>query len=253
MTDLDAPIVEPVKTEPLVQNEPTIIRSKPGVPLEVWQRICDYLYPSQLIRLSKVSSLTQHAVCNLPVWSKVFALTHGEKSRLHLLPKLPDSQSYMYYMCAISPKVCEQCFKNCDFETDRPSAFPLPTIAPSQTRCTKDITYHGEPVDKTFTVHLCLECRREFFDIKPEPIPKDIVKKMDSYSNIIARYPDILEVPSIRDGVYSNSMNYSEVIFLTAARVLHGGDVGIIASRQTTEIQQAVTSRRLQQYVSSGN
>jgi len=188
------------ETRPLTQNESVFQSLQERIPMEVWQRVCDYLYPSQLLRFSKVSSRTHQAVCTLPVWSKLFALTHGEKSRLHLLQRIPDSQSYMYFMAAISPKVCEQCFKHCNFQTDRPSTFPLLTVAPTQTRSTKDITYHGEPVDDGFKVRLCVECRRAFFEIKPEPIPKDIIKKTEPLSTLKARYPHILEVPSIRDG-----------------------------------------------------
>lgn len=223
-----------------------------SIPLEVWQRICDYLYPSQLVRLSKVSSLTHHVVCGLSVWSKIFSLTHGPNSRLHLLPRIPESQSYMLYMVAISPKVCEQCFKMCSIETDRSSTFPLPTVAPSQTRSTKDITYHGEPIDKNFKVCLCVKCRRAYYEVKPEPIPLDMFERRTTYGTIAEKYPHISEALPVPSRASTQLVNLicNELTYFKAARVLHGGDAGIDAARMTATLQHNMTNLRLEEYES---
>ncbi|KAF9560302.1 hypothetical protein EC968_006254, partial [Mortierella alpina] len=77
------------------------------VPLEVWQRIFRGLYPSQLCRLSMVNRNFNRIVSSLLFWSRIFPLIFGDTKRLRTLVNIPESKSYMLYICANSLDICE--------------------------------------------------------------------------------------------------------------------------------------------------
>ncbi|KAF9123817.1 hypothetical protein BG015_005237 [Linnemannia schmuckeri] len=80
------------------------------IPVEVWEQIFSYLYPSQLSRISMVNKNLNSIVSLLEVWSRMFAVAHGPKAHLRPLLGISKSKSYMMFMCSSSLHVCERCF-----------------------------------------------------------------------------------------------------------------------------------------------
>lgn len=130
---------------------------------------------------------------------------------------------------------------------DRLSKLPLPAIAPSQTRSTKEITYFGEPIDKSFTIRLCLDCRKTIFELKPETILREHRERTASCRDLLKIFPYVQEVPEIAALAEYDKCYY--VYFLKSARALHGGDVGIEAARHSTEAVENMTNDRLEKYM----
>ncbi|KAG0342691.1 hypothetical protein BG000_002475 [Podila horticola] len=69
------------------------------VPPEIWERIFSRLYPSQLSRMSMVNKNFNKIVSSLSVWSRMFSLIFGPEMKLRTLRNMPESKSYMLYMC----------------------------------------------------------------------------------------------------------------------------------------------------------
>ncbi|KAG0041961.1 hypothetical protein BGZ83_001069 [Gryganskiella cystojenkinii] len=138
------------------------------------------------------------------------------------------------------------------FDLDRLSKMPLPVTAPSQTRCTKKITYLGEAIDETFTVRLCLECRKAYYELKPEPLTRDQPLNQASLKlkAIQDKYPFLSEVDAYRTATASltETTCCNEAYFITLARKLHGGDVGIAACKSSTRALEASYDKRMEQY-----
>ncbi|KAG0338837.1 hypothetical protein BG005_003614, partial [Podila minutissima] len=68
------------------------------VPVEIWEQILNYLYPSQLSRISMVNKNFNSIVSLLKVWSRMFTIAHGPKAHLRPLLGIPKSKSYMTFM-----------------------------------------------------------------------------------------------------------------------------------------------------------
>ena len=142
------------------------------VPFEVWQQICLYLYPSQLSRISMVSSTLHDVVDSLPYWSLLFRQVFGPKTALWHLPLVPDSKSFMLYMCAFSSMVCERCnvFFDNHIEAEKAASLPLPARVESYRRNRKGIQLVGCPVDPNWTIQMCLRCRKSHYIVFKESI-----------------------------------------------------------------------------------
>ncbi|KAI1321585.1 hypothetical protein EDD11_003065 [Mortierella claussenii] len=103
------------------------------VPVEVWERIFNRLYPSQLSRLSMVNKTFNKIVSSLSVWSRMFTLAFGPKKRLRTLRNIDESKSYMLYMCAS----------------------PVPTLS------TVEFKYLGEEINMNWYLRMCASCREK--------------------------------------------------------------------------------------------
>ncbi|KAG0328744.1 hypothetical protein BGZ99_004604 [Dissophora globulifera] len=216
------------------------------VPASVWNRICSHLHPSQLARLSLVNKAAYNLVINLDIWSMMYKRMHGTPQilapPLQLLPRIPDSHSYQLFMCAISRQVCEGCFRRCDGQRQRGrlAAMPLPVQQhfPSgwdrnETKLTtgKEEEERGEG----WNVNLCRNCRVEYYQAHPEPIPHTIASSYLTRRAIKAKYHlGDKEISSItkRQGGGRKSKKviaYHEPEALARAREAYGGDVGLQA------------------------
>ncbi|KAF9988604.1 hypothetical protein BGZ75_009102 [Mortierella antarctica] len=127
------------------------------IPLEVWQRIFSGLYPSQLCRLSMVNRNFNRIVSSLLIWSRIFPLIFGDTKRLRTLGNIPESKSYMLYICANSLYICEACLGL----TENHLYFnkPQPTLAPMPTMTKGEIQFLGEELNLTWMIWMCSACR----------------------------------------------------------------------------------------------
>ncbi|KAF9081192.1 hypothetical protein BGX29_004692, partial [Mortierella sp. GBA35] len=150
-----------MSTEP--QSQPrTHDQIDKRVPPEIWERIFDRLYPSQLTRMSMVNNNFNKIVSSLSVWSRMFSVAFGPTMRLRTLRNMPESKSYMLYMCASSLYICEECLSRTPFETiynqgERPSR----VLAPMPTLSKGNLKYLGEEVNMNWTIWMCPSCRRK--------------------------------------------------------------------------------------------
>ncbi|KAG0296900.1 hypothetical protein BGZ98_000780 [Dissophora globulifera] len=130
------------------------------VPSEVWEQIFNRLYPSQLSRISIVNKTFNAIVSSLSLWSRMFTIAYGPKMRLRTLLNMPESKSFMLYMCVNSRYVCERCFTvtpfNDDYGRPRPSRAPLPTLS------TREFQYLGEELNLGWRVNACHSCRESW-------------------------------------------------------------------------------------------
>ncbi|KAF9946639.1 hypothetical protein BGZ72_000151, partial [Mortierella alpina] len=98
-------------------------------------------------------------VSSLLVWTQMFPLIFGDNTRLRTLVNIPDSKSYMLYICANSLYICEECLGL----TDNSSLYyrPQPALAPMPTMTKGDLIYLGEEVNKTWKIWMCSPCRQK--------------------------------------------------------------------------------------------
>lgn len=100
-------------------------------------------------------------VSSLSVWSRMFSQIFGPEVKLRTLRNMPESKSYMLYMCASSRNICERCLgltsvKASSYERLR----PLPVLAPMPTMTKGKFKYLGEEVDLNWKIWMCFSCRR---------------------------------------------------------------------------------------------
>ncbi|OAQ25155.1 hypothetical protein K457DRAFT_129255 [Linnemannia elongata AG-77] len=108
------------------------------VPAEIWERIFSYLYPSQLCRFSMVNKTFETIVSSLPIWRYLFTENTFRK-RLRFLRGIPESKSYMLYICANSLHICEECGYQHRFGSKNLADLPLPVLVRlSESHCSSD-------------------------------------------------------------------------------------------------------------------
>ncbi|KAF9322464.1 hypothetical protein BGZ91_004312 [Linnemannia elongata] len=135
------------------------------VPPEIWERIFNRLYPSQLTRMSMVNKNFNKIVSSLSVWSHMYSVAFGPKMPLRTLRDRPESKSYMLFMCASSLYVCEECLSRtpCKNLYDnwgrRVDLGPIPALAPMPTSSKGDLKYLGEELNLNWTIRMCPSCR----------------------------------------------------------------------------------------------
>ncbi|KAG0056052.1 hypothetical protein BGZ83_006489 [Gryganskiella cystojenkinii] len=238
-----------ISSTPQISGQNSETRSTVELPAEVWDLICDYLYPSQLIRLSKVNSDTRKVVCSRRLWNILFRRFYGDESTVAVLPGFSKAHSTMLLICAISPKICEQCLKHCGTERENLAEMPLPAFAPSQTRSTEKARCLGEPIDFTFEVHLCLDCRKALFQAVPMTVPLEIQKKAMTIEQARKMYPKagIPERPT--PDMKKLDGHFRQGMFLKMARKTLGGDVGVKAAHFTSLENDEYTESRYREYM----
>ncbi|KAG0065862.1 hypothetical protein BGZ89_007844 [Linnemannia elongata] len=166
------------------------------VPAEIWERIFSYLYPSQLCRLLMVNKTFETIVSSLPIWRYLFT-ENTVRKRLRFLRDIPESKSYMLYICANSLHICEECGYQHRFGSKNLANLPLPVLVRlSESHCSSDeeivfsdeeiefpdeqiessdekiksldeeteseenFEYLGSQVNLTWTVRKCCDCRK---------------------------------------------------------------------------------------------
>ncbi|KAK3811488.1 MAG: hypothetical protein JOS17DRAFT_842844 [Linnemannia elongata] len=186
------------------------------VPVEVWEHILRYLYPSQLSRISMVNKNFCAIVSSLEVWSLMFVIAYGPKAHLRTLVGVPRSKCYMMFMCSSSLHVCERCFGLTGYNMDSKSKFPLPIPVLLPKRSTDTVKYLGERFDPNFTIRMCLSCRQGHISTYEEPLPRRAENsKLDEYQTMRRHF---------------------------------GGDVGITAFKESTEAYDEKTEARIRWY-----
>lgn len=224
------------------------------IPVDVWHHIFQYLYPSQLSRVSQVSKTLYDVVEGMSLWRTIY------QKGLHIRPNIGFGATLpkrlMSFIFACSFCICEQCFRSCDGENalGRLAAMPLPV--PLKLVLNKSDSSYGELFDRALSnlmdkmkkydsdhfdpnelelkVRLCMSCRKTVYEKHPEEhIPsrlsgsyltkkelKDIYHLGDkSVQGILSRIGPISGLPT----------RYSEIEALKRARLLYGGSVGLQA------------------------
>ncbi|KAF9916950.1 hypothetical protein BX616_002353 [Lobosporangium transversale] len=226
------------------------------IPNSLWVKICSYLYPSQLARLSQANKMLYKVVTGLSCWTLWYNnRMHGlPKVTVQKIPELMASHNFMLYMCVLSLQLCEQCFRKCDGRRQPAgmTVMPLPvawqpsSLLPPQ--CTQDRKQHGDKghreqaQEKQWTIRLCLNCRKQHFEKYPEPLPEALmVAKATVYKTKremrAAYHLGRRQFQKIKDRKSSGTAKnrgtppvlYSEAEILRRAREMHGGDVGVQA------------------------
>ncbi|KAG0255327.1 hypothetical protein BG011_005190 [Mortierella polycephala] len=216
------------------------------LPVKAWTRICLFLYPSQVTRLSQVNKGLYEVVAGLDLWGLWFDRSHTSNSPLKptlcLLPGVSASMSYMLYMCAISFVICEGCLRRCDNVTQvkgRPVMMPLPVEIPDTRGYVPKVLDNSDCEDgeekDPWTVRLCLHCRTEHYQTYREPIPDQVNNNFLTKRVLREKYRlgqktiQAITQRSHEYGIQGPVVTYSEVAALKQARVMFGGDVGIDA------------------------
>ncbi|KAH7055022.1 hypothetical protein BKA57DRAFT_240738 [Linnemannia elongata] len=213
------------------------------VPVEVWEQILSYLYPSQLSRISMVNKNFQSVVSLLEIWSRMFAIAHGPKAHLRPLLNIPKSKSYMTFMCSSSLHVCESCFDLTEYNASNLSKLPLPIPILLPRRSTNVATYLGEKFDPDWTIRMCLSCRQDHILNREEPYPRLAYKNRLSPSQLRRKYPCAQEVPDL-----PHAKAIDEIAVIKILRLHFGGDVGVEAYNKSTEEYDEKTKARIRWY-----
>ncbi|KAG0066010.1 hypothetical protein BGZ90_001571 [Linnemannia elongata] len=213
------------------------------VPVEVWEQILGYLYPSQLSRISMVNKNFNSIVSSLEVWSRMFAVAHGPKAHLRPLLNIPKSKSYMTFMCSSSLHVCESCFHLTEYNAGNLSKLPLPIPILLPRRSTNVATYLGEKFDPDWTIRMCLSCRQGHILNREEPFPRLAHKNYLTVHQLRAKYPcakDVLDLP--------RGKVIDEIAAIKCMRLQFGGDVGVEAYNESTDEYDKKTEARIRWY-----
>ncbi|KAF9982137.1 hypothetical protein BGZ75_006484 [Mortierella antarctica] len=213
------------------------------LPTELWKVVCSYLYPSQLARLSRVNRTLNRLVSNMRIWSAYFVQLRGRRSFPFFEHLRNKPNHHMHYIIALSYHICDHC--TILSHPDSPQKFaamPLSVLEWPQPK-QDQADYYPRPGN----VHLCLPCRREHYEVYPEPIPVEVLGRYLPKFPLKNKYfIGEMNIKSIKDRrsyrseepggptmAYEdpNGSYYSERAVLMNARRVYGGDVGIQAYR----------------------
>ncbi|KAG0011581.1 hypothetical protein BGZ80_000581, partial [Entomortierella chlamydospora] len=234
------------------EQERVSIHYKLRLPLELWTKICSYLYPSQLARFALVNKTAYGMIASLKIWSQWFALLHGPTRELSLIPGILPSQSYMLYLCAISFKVCERCLKLIDgtYRKGRLAEMPLPVVL--DTHCYFD--EDDEFCTRTWTVRFCRSCRVAHYRTHPESLSSVHGASYLTKSEIREKYmlsDNQVKRITNRIGGGRNSrkpVQYNERKALEIAREEYGGDIGVQAIKKSLSLPMKYMEHRVYIY-----
>ncbi|KAK3827852.1 MAG: hypothetical protein J3Q66DRAFT_408947 [Benniella sp.] len=259
------PLNHPITPAPKSQGPRAILPGQHGTrvdrrvpseifPPEIWKLVFQYLFPSQLSRVSMVCHEFYEIVTGLPLWSVIYAMAHPNNKNhvvggIKLIQSNYHPRDYMLYVCAESLMVCELCFAvNDDPEVtrDRLASFPLPVHMWRVRAAFKDVTFLPYSVygqRKDWTIRLCLRCRRMVFARCPESITFRIAQGYGSEDELVRKYQ--AEMAAKREVSQPVQPNQHEENILATARLKYGGDVGIAAAGQRTssEVIKSMESR----------
>ncbi|KAF9209821.1 hypothetical protein BGZ49_000542 [Haplosporangium sp. Z 27] len=241
-----------------MEQEQCSIPFKLRIPLELWTKVCEYLYPSQLARLALVNKSAYGMVAGLDVWEKWYKKSHRSLP-LALIPGMPASQSYMLYIHSISFAICEECMKLCDgtYHRERLAVMPLPVVLE---RCCK-YTTRKELYVEDWTVRFCLPCRVAYFR-KNQEIPQDLFIDTSVPGSSYLSKRELKEKYHLGDASIASITNrtgggrssgkpvrYSERDAAAIAKVRYGGDVGLRALGKSLSKPMKYMEHRLYIYL----
>ncbi|KAG0044917.1 hypothetical protein BGZ83_009820 [Gryganskiella cystojenkinii] len=219
-------------------------------PLEIWEKISRYLYPSQLCRLARATRALNESVGSLQVWKKWFLKTQGCSSApFKYLPGVTESRSYMLYLCANSLMICEGCGNQ-----HRLDQTPV-VVSPASIPLTRQAPAYFVPGT---SLHLCLSCRRQrCAEYVRDPFPDDIRGVYLSKREILEKYAGRIGAGSVRSievrrgGGHKSGkpVTYSEQEVWKILRDQYGGDVGIQATIETVRHVESRRVQRLQELI----
>ncbi|KAF9951526.1 hypothetical protein BGZ65_005893 [Modicella reniformis] len=231
-------------------------REKPidkRLPVEVWSRIFQYLYPSQLSRVSLVSKTLYDVVDRLDLWLKVYLQGYLEVPVPNidtniLKPDLP--KRLMLYVFARSFSICEQCFRFCDGET--PGRLPfMPLPVGERLLLTPNVDESHTRVSESKTkIHLCLNCRRAVYEAHPEVAPADVFgfSTKKELKEMYHLGDKSIQGITLRTGGNGEPVKYFQWEALKRARQLHGGDIGIEAVPKSLSKSMKIMNGRIFRY-----
>ncbi|KAH7054857.1 hypothetical protein BKA57DRAFT_501389 [Linnemannia elongata] len=202
------------------------------IPVEVWEHILRYLYPSQLSRFSMVNKNFCVIVSSLDVWSRMFVIAYGPKAHLRTLVGVPRSKSYMMFMCSSSVHVCERCFGRTGYNAGSKFKLPLPIPVLLPKRSTDTVKYLGERVTSLPTKNRSHDTLKN--------------SKLDEYQ-LHQQYPCAQDVSGFRFHV-RRTASIDETMVIQTMRQHFGGDVGITAFKESTEAYDEKTEVRIRWY-----
>jgi hypothetical protein len=211
------------------------------LPIEVWNIIFSYLYPSQLARLALVS----WSFCDLVAGAKVWRRDHYKfkvhkyDSRIYeylVTPPREEPRVFMRYLCASSFLFCEGCL---EYMTGVVPGGPMKEY-PLSVQMTIKSENGNEDEERSWSVRLCLGCRVSYYRSHPEPVPIDLVDKTLTRLQLREMYyfgknRCRLVRRIISEVTGTPVLKYSAVYALKMAREMYGGDVGIRSIHDTYE------------------
>ncbi|KAK3822326.1 MAG: hypothetical protein J3R72DRAFT_459174 [Linnemannia gamsii] len=241
-------------------TEETPFRPPPQLPLELWNAVFCWLYPSQLGTIAVVSRTWCDLVQRHQVWKTIFVAA-GLVVHPQIIPDRNWVPDYFELVQDKADKICEMCLKQ-HHKNESEGTLPVTmstfndnaaiTIATTTTpTMTAPITKLSVP---HFAIQMCRPCRIEYYSKNPEPIPSrletffwgdnnyKVIPVIDSLtatflygvSNYRIRTLPFVDAPSARAAPTTTNRHQTrrilqEVHVLQLARKFRGGDVGIEA------------------------
>ncbi|KAF9345129.1 hypothetical protein BGX34_005006 [Mortierella sp. NVP85] len=210
------------------------------VPVEVWERIFEYLYPSQLSRVSMVCRTFHAIVGELPIWPEIYAKAHPAGQN-HVIGGIKPVQGkslnkdFMLHVCGESFQICELCFSvfgGAEVPKDRMASLPLPVHVWRIRAAMRKIEFlplSSKVGPQDWIVRLCLDCRRRTFEACPESIPRNAKIRW-------MRDPTEYHLTNADLNMGRKDSCLEETV-LVKARFKYGGDIGIQAAAPNSWIR----------------
>ncbi|KAG2222737.1 hypothetical protein INT45_011225 [Circinella minor] len=117
---------------------------QPGLSFELWECICHYLPPSQLVTLAQVSIGMAAIIRSLTLWKNM-----ADHAQLGLPTTRGFRQTYYGVVVSMSQRLCERCFTKC-----KPSGYKA------------SLPIHDKEIN--CTIYLCYSCRVHYYNNYPE-------------------------------------------------------------------------------------
>ncbi|KAK3827842.1 MAG: hypothetical protein J3Q66DRAFT_321225 [Benniella sp.] len=241
-------------------------RGKPldkRVPIEVWENIFQYLYPSQLARVSQVSKAFYNIVDGLSLWLKIYSIGRLSSPRQDIGFGVITPKRLMLFVIACSFCICEQCFHFCDGENalGRLAAMPLPvplwrilwtTSWKYLYNNISSLVQQGVDLNVSEPkIRLCLSCRRTVNELFPESPPAHVTNRYLSKRELKELYHlGDKSIQGIADRRGINPVTYSEEDAWKRSRWMYGGTVGFEAIPKPLAKPTKAMKHRLRGYLS---
>ncbi|KAK3838672.1 MAG: hypothetical protein JOS17DRAFT_813296 [Linnemannia elongata] len=202
----------------------------------LWKKIYLSFYPSELSVLASVSKEWRSRIYPLPVWQTICEAADLAVPANELEAHGYEKPNYYQLAHENADTICERCYK-----MTRPAG-----------------SFRALPVAATDTVvpyviRMCRDCRVDYYIDHPEPVPNDVatyktgeytvtprMTKGEAMKTYLLSDSDIMSLHyELGRNPYfgSNSLMYlfEEQHVLRLARQVHGGDIGIAATRSDSE------------------
>jgi len=228
------------------------------IPPEIWEKIFERLYPSQLSRLSRASRTLHAMIGSLPLWKRIFESTHSNKEPLRLLRGRANFKSHMVYISVLSRHICEVCFKLSKFQELHRAHLPLPVMEKLNTiSAVTGVQHVGEMINWDWAVRKCRLCRDKNSSSRREdhsaPWTRTETKtaqffpKSSNYfraytvNEWISEFPPFKEIPE----AMNIRGHLAETTALTLIFQYFGGELGAKAAKESTMVDDNITWDRM--------